>query len=75
MCQSCYLESDHAVEAWGHFSKSYNKGYVFSPYADKNIYLLSGLEISYANWLNENNINWDKPKSIKYELGGKKRRY
>jgi len=75
MCQSCCLESESATKAWGHFSKSYNKGYVFSPYSNKNIYLLSGLEISYANWLNENKINWDKPKSISYELDGKTRKY
>jgi len=75
MCMTCYLESDAAVKAWGHFSKSYKKGYVFSPYATKSIYLLSGLEIAYANWLNENNINWDKPISITYELNGKKKKY
>jgi hypothetical protein len=75
MCQSCYLESDAAVKAWGHFSKTYNKGYVFSPYANKEIYLLSGLEISYATWLNKNNIKWDKPKSISYQLNGKSKKY
>ena len=75
MCQLCYLESDVATKAWGHFSKSYNKGYVFSPYANKNIYLLSGLEIAYAKWLNENNIKWDKPKSNAYKLSGKDKKY
>jgi hypothetical protein len=58
-----------------YFSKTYNKGYVFSPYANKEIYLLSGLEISYATWLNKNNIKWDKPKSISYQLNGKSKKY
>jgi hypothetical protein len=75
MCRACYFESDAAQKAWGHFSKSYNKGYVYSPYAKKEIYLLSGLEIGYAYWLNENNINWDKPKSIPYVLENKQKRY
>jgi hypothetical protein len=48
---------------------------VFSLYANKEIYLLSGLEISYATWLNKNNIKWDKPKSISYQLNGKSKKY
>ncbi len=75
MCQKCYFSSDAAVKAWGHFSKSYNRGYVFSPYANRSIYLLSGYEIGYAKWLNENNIAWDKPKPIPYKLNGKDKNY
>jgi hypothetical protein len=75
MCKECYLQSDIAQQVWAHGRKHYNKGYVFSPYSNREIYMMSGLEIRYARWLNENKINWTKPQPIKYTLDGKQRKY
>jgi hypothetical protein len=75
LCKVCYLESDLAKENQAQYSIKYKKGYVYNKWFDKQVYLMSGLEYSYFEYLEKYNIRWNTAEKIKYSKDGKDHTY
>lgn len=73
-CKQHYFESDIGRQNQGNH-KSYRKGYVYNRWTDSKVYLMSGMEFEYFEYLEKNNIEWKSPETLCYVRDGIKRKY
>ena len=73
-CREHFLLSDEFKTTVGH-NRNYKKGWVYNKWNDSYAYLLSSLEYAYFNYLEANNIRWEKPKPLKYKIRDKEHLY
>jgi hypothetical protein len=73
-CKEHWILSEEFKTTTGH-NRNYKKGWVYNKWTDSYVYLLSSLEYTFFDYLEKSNIRWEKPKPLKYQLGGKEHLY
>jgi len=74
-CKEHYLQSPEGLKNSGKTYKNYVRGWVYNKWVDKWEYLQSTLEFRYYTYLSNNNIRWEKPTKIVYNIDGKNHNY
>lgn len=74
-CKEHWMETEKFQKTIGRYSKRYDKGYIENWWTEKEVYLHSGLEKEFAEYLNEKNIKWRKPDPFSYKIDGKEHKY
>lgn len=73
-CKKCWISSEEfKVSCLS--PKRYNKEYYWNKWMKCNVYLLSGLEKKYVQYLDSQNIAWIVPKPLTYIKDGKEHLY
>lgn len=65
-CRTCWFKSPEFQETIGHYNRNYEKQYVYNKWDDSYVYLMSSLEKMYYDYLSKNDIEWIRPKPLKY---------
>ena len=73
-CKEHWILSDEFKTTIGH-NRKYKRGWVYNKWTDSYVYLLSSLEYAFFDYLERNDIKWEKPKPFKYQLKGKEHLY
>ena len=73
-CITCWFKSDEFQLNIGH-GRKYDKQYVYNKWTNTNVYLQSGLEKQYYDYLTKYDIEWIKPEPLKYIKDDKEHSY
>jgi hypothetical protein len=69
-CKKCFMETDIFQTNIGCNNDRFRRGYVFNKWSQSWEFLHSGLEFKYFAYLTEQNIEWGKPKALRYLKDG-----
>ncbi len=74
-CKEHWMETEDFQKTIGKYSPRYQQGYIENWWTGNEVFLHSGLEQKYAEYLNRENIKWKSPDPLKYELEDGEHRY
>ena len=74
-CKEHWMETEDFQKTIGKYSPRYQQGYIENWWTGNEVFLHSGLEQKYAEYLNSENIKWESPDPLRYKLEDGEHRY